>query len=134
MRAIKRLILHCTATQEGVEVSVERVTQWHQLRGFRTIGYHFLIGLHGEVWKGRQIEEVGAHCEGKNHDSIGICYVGGVDKNNKPKDTRTDAQKETLQRLITELKTKYPGAEVYGHNEFSPKACPCFDVRKEFRI
>jgi N-acetylmuramoyl-L-alanine amidase len=132
MRTIKELILHCTATQEGVEVSVERVNQWHQLRGFRCIGYHFLIGLHGEVWKGRPVEEIGAHCTGHNQNSIGICYVGGCDKNMRPKDTRTPEQKQALKQLVNELKKQYPEATVHGHNEFANKACPCFDVKKEF--
>lgn len=132
MRTIKELILHCTATQEGVEVSVERVNQWHQLRGFRCIGYHFLIGLHGEVWKGRPVEEIGAHCTGHNQNSIGICYVGGCDKNMRPKDTRTPEQRQALKQLVNELKKQYPEATVHGHNEFANKACPCFDVKKEF--
>ena len=59
MRPIKEVIIHCTATQEGVPISVERVNQWHQLRGFRCIGYHFLIGINGEVWKGRGVDEIG---------------------------------------------------------------------------
>lgn len=132
MRPIKEVIIHCTATQEGVPISVERVNQWHQLRGFRCIGYHFLIGINGEVWKGRGVDEIGAHCTGHNQHSIGICYVGGCDKNMKPKDTRTPAQRQSLKKLVDDLLKQYPNATVHGHNEFANKACPCFDVKKEF--
>jgi N-acetylmuramoyl-L-alanine amidase len=128
MRAISKIIVHCTATREGQSVTVADVTIWHQARGFFTIGYHYLIGLNGEIWRGRPLEQAGAHTTGQNTNSIGICYVGGLDINLKPKDTRTDTQKDSLIRLIKELKGKYPGITVHGHREFANKACPCFDV------
>jgi len=108
---------------------VADVTAWHRKRGFNTIGYHYLIGLRGEVWRGRDDSVIGAHCEGLNSRSIGVCYVGGLDASGKlPKDTRTPAQKASLEKLIKELKAKYPNATIHGHNEFSAKACPSFRV------
>ena len=132
MRTIKELILHCTATREGVPCTVAQVNEWHKKRGFRCIGYHYLIGLQGEIWQGRPLESIGAHCEGHNQFSIGICYVGGLDASGKAKDTRTNAQKQSLKKLLVELQKQYPQATIHGHNEFSNKACPCFDVQKEF--
>ena len=132
MRQINKIIIHCTATKEGQFVDIAEVTKWHKARGFNTIGYHYLIGLNGEVWEGRKEGIVGAHTEGLNAKSIGICYVGGLDASLKPKDTRNTKQKESLIKLVNELKKKYPQATVHGHNEFSKKACPCFDVSKEF--
>lgn len=132
MRTIKELILHCTATPEGRNVSVEQVDEKHRLRGFKCIGYHFLIGLKGEIQNGRPIEQIGAHCTGRNQNSIGIAYVGGVDRNNKPKDTRTPEQKQALKKLVEDLKKRFPGVTVHGHNEYANKACPSFDVKKEF--
>lgn len=83
--------------------------------------------------KGRPIEQIGAHCKGENANSIGICYIGGMDKENKKaKDTRTDAQKKALVELVASLKEQYPDATIHGHNEFANKACPSFDVQKEF--
>ena len=97
MRKIDKIIIHCTATPEGRVATVADVTEWHKQRGFNTIGYHYLIGLNGEVWKGRDESVVGAHCEGQNAYSIGICYVGGLAKDGKTaKDTRTPAQNASL--------------------------------------
>lgn len=129
MRKIEKIIVHCTATPEGREVTVEQVDSWHRARGFRCIGYHYLIGLDGEVHPGRPEADMGAHCLGYNLHSIGVCYVGGLDKDKlQPKDTRTPKQKAALEMLIAKLKKKYPGATVHGHNEFAAKACPCFKV------
>lgn len=132
MRQIEKIIIHCSATPEGRNVTVKDIDAWHRQRGFQCIGYHYVIYLDGSVHKGRKEELIGAHCSGHNAKSIGICYIGGLDRNGKPKDTRTEAQRESFIRLIGELKSRYPNASVHGHNEFANKACPCFDVRKEF--
>lgn len=128
MRELKEIILHCTATNEGHDYSVEQVRKWHLDRGFNDIGYHFLIRLDGTVEAGRPLETVGAHCKGHNANSIGIAYVGGLDKNGRPKDTRTLPQKEAMRRLVHDLKQYFPRLEVHCHNEYSTKACPCFSV------
>lgn len=129
MRKIDKIILHCSATPEGREVTVSQIRDWHRARGFRTIGYHYVVYLDGSIHRGRPEEDIGAHTYGQNLHSIGICYVGGLEaKTMRPKDTRTVAQREALQRLIDELLIRYPGATVHGHREFAAKACPCFDV------
>lgn len=131
MRKINKLIIHCSATPEGRAVSVSDITRWHRERGFRTIGYHYVIYLDGSVHAGRPVSEEGAHCLGQNRNSIGICYIGGLDaKSLLPKDTRTEAQKDALRHLVGNLRKEYPGATLHGHNEFAAKACPCFDVRE----
>lgn len=132
MRKINEIILHCSATKQGQDFTVKDIDRWHKDRGFAGIGYHYVVYPDGSVHKGRDESLVGAHCLGHNATSIGICYIGGLDMEGKPKDTRTDAQKEALTKLVRELKAKYQGATVHGHNEFANKACPCFDVRKEF--
>ena len=96
------------------------------------IGYHFVIYRDGSIHVGRSVEEVGAHCRGHNLVSIGICYIGGLSKNGKPKDTRTPQQKAAMKSLIEQLKEEYPGTTIHGHNEFASKACPCFEVKEEF--
>ena len=128
MRKIDKIILHCTATPEGREVTVADVTAWHKERGFRTIGYHYLVYLDGTVVRGRREEEIGAHCLGQNAGSIGVCYVGGLDSRGKPKDTRTAAQCVALRNLVEGLQRRYPHATLHGHNEFAAKACPCFKI------
>ena len=128
MRQINKIIIHCTATPEGRKTSLEEVTLWHRKKKFRTIGYHFLVHLNGEISRGRLEHEQGAHCKGYNRDSIGVAYVGGVDVNFEPKDTRTHEQKHALKILIETLKDKYPIASIHGHYEFSKKACPSFKI------
>ena len=138
MRKIRKIIVHCSATQEGKDVSVETIRKWHLKRGWRDIGYHFVIGLDGQVDEGRPIEETGAHTKGHNFDSIGIRYIGGVEAERGAdgewvaKDTRTDEQKEALDDMLCYLKIMYPQAKVYGHNDFSSKSCPCFDAQQEY--
>jgi len=134
MKKIEKIIVHCSATKEGQHFTVEDIDRWHKARGFAKIGYHYVIYLDGSVHKGRPEEQMGAHTLGHNSTSIGICYIGGLDADGKPKDTRSREQKTSLTELINDLKMKYPGAKVYGHYEFAAKACPCFDVKKEFRI
>lgn len=132
MRKITQIILHCSATPEGKDFTVQDVDKWHRQRGFRCIGYHFVIYRDGSIHEGRPIEEIGAHCTGHNANSIGICYIGGVAKDGKtPKDTRTEAQKKSLISLVSSLRSRFPEATIHGHCEFAAKACPSFDVRKE---
>lgn len=131
MRPISEIILHCTATAQGREVSVASIRAGHLARNFADIGYHFVIGLDGTIHPGRPIETAGAHTKGHNERSIGICYVGGYAPDGKtPMDTRTDPQRRSMERLVKELLLRFPGATVHGHYEFAPKDCPCFDVAK----
>lgn len=132
MRHIDKIIIHCTATKEGVDVSAATINDWHIHRGWKGIGYHFVIRLDGSIEKGRPVEQIGAHVQGMNRNSIGVVYVGGLDQNKKPKDTRTKKQKKALIELIADLQDQFPEATIHGHNEFAAKACPCFDVQSEF--
>ena len=133
MREIDKIIVHCTATKEGRAVSIEEITRWHKEDGYKTIGYHYVVGIDGTVYPGRGEHRIGAHCFGHNASSIGVVYVGGLTKSGKPKDTRTPAQKKALLSLLRELRVKYPKASIHGHNEYSNKACPCFDAHKEYK-
>lgn len=131
MRKIKEIILHCSATKEGKEFHASDIDRWHKQRGWKGIGYHYVITLDGKIENGRPESAIGAHCTNHNRNSIGICYIGGLDKNGKAKDTRTEEQKKTMLELVTKLMQKYPKATVHGHNEFANKGCPCFNVQKE---
>jgi N-acetylmuramoyl-L-alanine amidase len=134
MRPITRIIIHCTATPEGRHHTAADIDRWHKNRGWTGIGYHWLIQLDGTIEKGRSEHLAGAHVKGHNADSIGIVYVGGCDTAMKPKDTRTAAQKAAMVCLVEDVKVRYPNATVHGHNEFDKgKACPSFDVSKEFQ-
>lgn len=147
MRKINAIVIHCSATVEGQDIDIKLIDEWHRKRGFKKVGYHYVIKLDGEIQKGRAESEVGAHVKGHNFSSIGICYIGGLAKNMKPKDTRTAAQKNSLLSLIKGLKLRYPDAIVLGHRDYSEdknkngiiepfewsKACPCFDAIIEYK-
>lgn len=130
---VTRFIIHCTATPAGRDVSARQIDAWHRARGFRCIGYHYVVLLDGTIVKGRDENQPGAHCKGQNSCSLGIVYVGGVLVDGKtPADTRTPAQRKALLELLRKLKTRYPGATIHGHREFAAKACPCFDAAGEY--
>lgn len=132
-RSIDKIIVHCTATPEGMDVSAATVRGWHLARGFNDIGYHWLIRLDGRIEQGRDESKIGAHCTGQNAHSIGIAYAGGCAADGKtPKDTRTPAQKAALLLMLKELKGRYPNAKIYSHRDFANKACPSFDATKEY--
>lgn len=128
MRKINHIIIHCSATKEGKEYHAADIRRWHKARGYKDIGYHYVVDLDGTIEKGRAVELIGSHVAGRNHDSIGVCYIGGLDADGKSKDTRTTAQKFALSALLTQLHARFPQARISGHNEHAKKACPCFDV------
>ena len=135
MREIKKIVLHCSDTREGQEISAATIRGWHvNERGWSDIGYHYVVGINGELEAGRPNRKQGAHASGHNKNSIGVCYVGGKDKDFVHiKDTRTSEQKETLVKLLGYLHLMYPEAVLQGHNELSGKACPSFDVQEEYK-
>lgn len=134
MRAINRIIIHCSATPEGKDYTVDTIRKWHKQKGYSDIGYHYVIYRDGSIMKGRPLEKIGAHTVGYNTGSIGICYIGGLAKDCKtPKDTRTKEQKESLLKLVHSLKEQFPNATIHGHNEFAAKACPSFNVQEWYK-
>lgn len=127
------IVIHCSATPAGRDVTAAEIDTWHKQRGFNKIGYHYVIRLDGSIEAGREVDEVGAHAKGFNTVSVGICLVGGVDANNikQAEDTFTPAQYRTLERLVGDMLRKYPNARVCGHRDLDPgKACPSFNVAK----
>lgn len=134
MRQINEIIVHCTATAEGKDITVADIDRWHRAKGWNGIGYHYVVYLDGSIHAGRSEGIVGAHCYGHNRNSIGVAYVGGTASDGKtPKDTRTPRQKAALRRLLVTLKRKYPQAAIHGHRDFAPKACPSFDATSEYK-
>jgi len=154
MRTINLAVWHCSADEAGVDHPLDYYDKMHrEKRGFRKVGYHIIIHPDGSVEFGREIWEIGAHAKGYNRNSIGIMYVGGLEKGSKthdrpngtPKDTRTPAQRKTMKDLKRYLDYMYSGIKHVGHRDLSVdlngdgvispgewmKACPCFDVATE---
>jgi N-acetylmuramoyl-L-alanine amidase len=133
MRELKRIIIHCTATPEGKHFDVATIRRWHvKDRGWKDIGYHYVIYLDGSVHEGRPVEQAGAHTSGHNADSIGIVYVGGCDAKMKAKDTLNEAQETAMVNLIKALREQHGELSLHGHNEYAAKACPSFKVKDKF--
>ena len=130
---INCVVVHCSASPDDRDsVDAAEIHRWHVKRGFDGIGYHYVIKLDGTIEKGRPVEKVGAHAFGYNKRSIGLCYIGGVDEEGNPKDTRTPEQLRAMDVFVAMLKDDYKDATVHGHNEFSNKACPSFNVKEEY--
>lgn len=145
MRLIEGIVVHVSATREGQIITAADIDRMHRARGFRKIGYHRVIRWSGIVERGREDWEVGAHVEGHNANTLGICLVGGLGKDGNPKDTRTPAQKAALRGEILRYRKIYPSIKwVKGHRDLSPdtnhngkvdkwewlKECPCHDVQE----
>ena len=133
-RTIKEIIVHCSATPEGKDYTLDTIRQWHLQRGFSDIGYHYVIHPDGKVEEGRDVNIAGAHCSGHNSKSIGICYIGGMTADNKKaKDTRTAQQRTMLLWLLVKMRNLYPSASIHGHRDFAAKDCPSFDATEEYK-
>lgn len=143
---IDTIMIHCTATPPRREVSVRELDSWHKARNFEPYtdpktgkktyaGYHLLVHIDGSYERIRPDEHRGQHCTqcNMNNRAVSICYVGGVDTDTRPCDTRTDAQKRTLLSLVKTMRTKYPDARIVGHRDYAPKACPSFDAKSEYK-
>ena len=134
MRDINKIILHCSATPEGRDVKVDDIRRWHLANGWDDIGYHFCVYADGSIHRGRDLDKSGAHTYGHNRNSIGICYIGGVDKEMNAKDTMTEMQDIAVLELVKSLRLIFGKLSLHGHNEFSSKSCPSFDVQDKYKF
>ena len=135
-RTITDIIIHCSATPEGKDFTVQDIRRWHKQQGWSDIGYHYVVYRNGHIEPGRDVDISGAHCEGHNAKSIGVCYIGGVARDGKTaKDTRTLTQKAALLSLLVDLRQIYPHARIVGHRDYDTKgkACPSFDAKNEYK-
>lgn len=133
MRTINYIVIHCTATQPDVTIeSIKRY--WKENLKWKNPGYHYMIKADGKIVNTLPIDQVSNGVAGWNSQIINISYIGGIDKNGHPKDTRTEDQKRSMVKLLRELKSKFPKATIQGHRDFPNvhKACPSFDAKKEY--
>lgn len=148
MKPVSLLVVHCSATPAARDIGIAQLRAMHLARGFRDVGYHYAIRRDGRVEKGRPDNVMGAHVEGHNDGSLGICMIGGVKADGKTAETNfTAAQYASLETLLRDLKGRYPNARICGHRDLSPdkdgdgvverhewlKECPTFDVAAWWR-
>lgn len=140
------IVIHCSATPGSRAVKVSEIDGWHKAQRFEPYvnkegkkiycGYHYIVHQDGRVENVRPPEARGQHCPqgSMNNRGISICYIGGVDNNNQPLDTRTQAQKVAIAELVAELRAKFGHLPVMGHRDIPgvKKACPCFDAKREY--
>lgn len=133
MRKIDLIVVHCSATRTDQHYGVRALIRDHADR-FGFTGYHYYVTRGGMVYQTRHEQLVGAHAKGYNEHSLGVCYEGGLDEHGNAADTRTEAQKRALLRLLRRLKAAHPEARILGHRDLPgvKKDCPCFDARTEY--
>lgn len=147
-RKVDLIVIHCSASKETVNYTFDQCKKDHAARGFKQCGYHRFISKDGTIHIGRPFDMIGSHVAGSNAHSIGICYEGGLDAKGKAKDTRTEAQKEAIEKCIREA-IAYAGKvkRITGHRDLSPdldgdgvvepnewvKQCPCFNAEPEYK-
>lgn len=144
MAKLEYLVIHCTATPKGRDVSVEDIKQWHlKGRGWSRVGYSDLITLDGSLINMIEFDqddevdnwEISNGASGFNGKARHLVYAGGCSEE-KPEwakfypaeDTRTPEQKETLALYVKFMIKRHPHIKVIGHNQIANKACPSFPV------
>lgn len=134
-RRIDEIIVHCTATEEGKDYTVEWIRKIHKNKGWKDIGYNYVIYRDGSIHEGRDVDMTGAHAKNHNAHSIGVVYIGGCPKGDthKNKDTRTDAQKAAMLDLLKRLRKLYPTAKILGHKDVNATGCPSFNAKDEYK-
>lgn len=138
MRQIKRIFVHCTAGPQTQ--TVEQIKKyWKNVNKWDNPGYHYIIKPDGEIVNLQPESKPSNGVAGYNSTAINVCYIGGVDKQGRAVDNRTDAQKASLVKILTELKSRYPDAVIMGHRDiWGPdsrkwkKMCPCFNAKEEY--
>jgi len=137
MRNINLIVVHCSATTPLQDIGSEEIRDWHvNENGWSDIGYHYVIRRNGFIEDGRPIEKAGAHARGYNANSIGVCYVGGINTSGEPEDNRTQLQTQSLVTLLKKLVRQFPKAKIVGHCNLPgvAKACPSFDAQDEYQF
>lgn len=133
MRDIKYIVVHCTATQPETEKKAI-LDYWKNNLGWKNVGYHYLIDRFGVIHELARLDQITNGVKGFNSQSVHVSYIGGIDRQGKPKDTRTPNQKYALEVILSDLKKKFPNAIIQGHRDFGVnKACPSFDAKNEYK-
>lgn len=147
------IVLHCSASRPSQDLTARDIDAMHRARGFASIGYHYVIRRNGLLEMGRPLDAIGAHVEGFNSTSVGVCMIGGLNPDGTEAKRGeiapfTDEQWQTARTVVATLRSMYPGARVVGHRDLSPdlngdgviqsrewlKSCPGFDAAEAFPV
>lgn len=131
VRRINLIIVHCSDSPDSMDIGLPEIEKWHSERfsgvvvdGHRIhCGYHYIVRRDGTVEVGRPESVIGAHCEGYNSRSIGICWVGRT--------TPGEKQMKMLIGLVRNVMLRYAltTQHVHGHCDFNKgKTCPNIDM------
>lgn len=127
------IVIHCSATPPSHDIGRNEIGRWHIQRGFRAVGYHWIIRRDGTIEAGRREDLQGAHAVEVNARSVGVCLVGGVAERDRrtAEDNFTAPQWAALENLVADILSRYPDSRVLGHRDIPGvrKDCPCFDAR-----
>ena len=136
MREISKIVVHCSASPDAMDIGFKEINSWHLEKGWKGpsgigCGYHFIVRRNGAVEVGRMVDEKGAHVQGQNHDSVGVCLVGTHEF--------LESQIKSLRRVVASLLEQFPGSKVFGHREFASakaqhKTCPNLSVHSVLGI
>lgn len=128
------IILHHSWSQDSGNIhNWQEIGAYHtKVKGWNAIGYHWGIenyeGAH-RYCVGRGMDCVGAHTQGMNDTSIGICLVGEYDSKEP-----LDCQYWMLAELCKDLMRDFqiPIENIRRHSEYAEKTCPgkMFDMEK----
>lgn len=134
MRQVDYIVIHCTATIP--EATVQGILNyWRDEKGWNNPGYHILIDKYGKQYELQSFDKIANGVKGFNHNSIHISYIGGIDSEGNPEDTRTTAQRAAIYEAIRKA-IDYAGyVRILGHRDFPgvTKSCPSFDAKEEYR-
>ncbi len=125
------IVIHSAATKPSFNGGIEDIDRWHRDRGFDMVGYHYVITRDGAIQHGRDLAVMGAHAKGHNHESIGICLIGGVNDDMDAEFNFTRQQLAALEDVLNDMLAVYYNAEVIGHRDIMADGhtkCPSFNV------
>ncbi|NVD05374.1 lysozyme [Vibrio sp. JPW-9-11-11] len=130
---LRAITVHCSVRPPSQAIGVEAIRKWHLAKGWRDVGYHYVITRQGDIEQGRSLHQIGAHVSGHNRGNIGICLVGGCDEHNQPQDNFTLAQRKALFELIARLQALFSIADeqVQPHHYWANKACPVMVIQPQ---
>jgi len=126
------IVIHCSATPADMDIGVEKIKHWHVVEnGWDDIGYHYVIKRDGTLEVGREEHRTGSHARAVNGTSIGICMIGGSNKEGAWENNFLPEQFDTLKQILETLKDKYDIKKIIGHYEVDDKKkCPSFNVKE----